>query len=256
MFNFEIAIPSYGRADILPRKTLKLLLDFGVPIDKILIFLRDEHELKEYQKTCGKAFRFHLTGQSGIMATRNYLQVHYHESTNFDGVVFLDDDITKFLAMDKPIDMGFLDLMNYFFLETQKRNARLWGVSALNNSFYQSDTISENLKYIIGAFKGLILDRTRDTILCDIGHFEDMAFTCEYFLEDKKVIRFNKYGITSKYFELQGGICGELGGMEERQKEMDENGEYMCERYGDMVKIKMKKWGTDLKMNYRYKLPI
>ena len=177
------------------------------------------------------------------MATRNYLQVHYHESTKLDGVVFLDDDITKFLAMDKPIDIPFLELLNYFFLETQKRNARLWGVSALNNSFYQSDTISENLKYIIGAFKGLILDRTRDTILCDMGHFEDMQFTCEYFLEDGKVIRFNKYGITSKYFELQGGICGELGGMEERQKEMDENGEYMCERYGDMVKIKMKKMG-------------
>ena len=35
------------------------------------------------------------------------------------------------------------------------------------------------------------------------------------------VVRFNKYGITTKYFELKGGICGSLGGMEERQKEMD-----------------------------------
>ena len=26
MFNFEIAIPSYGRADILPKKTLKMLM--------------------------------------------------------------------------------------------------------------------------------------------------------------------------------------------------------------------------------------
>ena len=116
------------------------------------------------------------------------------------------------------------------------------------------DNISTNLKYCIGAFKGVILDRTRDTILCDIGHFEDFQFTFEYFLEDGVVVRFNKYGITTKYFELKGGICGSLGGMEERQKEMEENGKYMIERYGDMVKIKMKKWGTDLRMNYRYEI--
>ena len=84
-------------------------------------------------------------------------------------------------------------------------------------------------------------------------YFEDMLFTCEYFLEDDVVVRFNKYGITTKYFELKGGICGDLGGMKERQKEMEENAEYMLDRYGDMLKLKMKKWGADLKFNYTYK---
>ena len=31
------------------------------------------------------------------------------------------------------------------------------------------------------------------------------------------------------------------------------NAQYMIDRYGDMVKLKIKKWGADLKMNYTYK---
>ena len=256
MFDFEIAIPSFNREDILPKKTLKMLYDLGVNSNKIRIFLRDEEQLEKYKKSCGENYQYELTGQSGIMATRNYLQVYYHEiNTKSDGVLFIDDDLTKITEKDRVfLSKPFMELVEYFFIETKKRGARLWSVNALNNDFFMKDNISTNLKYCIGAFKGVILDRTRDTILCDVGHFEDFQFTFEYFLEDGVVVRFNKYGITTKYFELKGGICGSLGGMEERQKEMEENGKYMIERYGDMVKIKMKKWGTDLRMNYRYEI--
>tara|TARA_R110002153_G_scaffold151951_1_gene303463 strand:+ start:3876 stop:4655 length:780 start_codon:yes stop_codon:yes gene_type:complete len=256
MFDFEIAIPSFNREDILPKKTLKMLYDLGVNSNKIRIFLKDEEQLEKYKKSCGENYNYELTGQSGIMATRNYLQVYYHEiNTKSDGVLFIDDDITKITEKDRVfLSKPFMELVEYFFIETKKRGGRLWSINALNNEFFMKDNISTNLKYCIGAFKGVILDRTRDTILCDVGHFEDFQFTFEYFLEDGVVVRFNKYGITTKYFELKGGICGSLGGMEERQKEMEENGKYMIERYGDMVKIKMKKWGTDLRMNYRYEI--
>ena len=256
MFDFEIAIPSFNREDILPKKTLKMLYDLGVNSNKIRIFLKDEEQLEKYKKSCGENYQYELTGQSGILATRNYLQVYYHEiNTKSDGVLFIDDDLTKITEKDRVfLSKPFMELVEYFFIETKKRGGRLWSVNALNNDFFMKDNISTNLKYCIGAFKGVILDRTRDTILCDVGHFEDFQFTFEYFLEDGVVVRFNKYGITTKYFELKGGICGSLGGMEERQKEMEENGKYMIERYGDMVKIKMKKWGTDLRMNYRYEI--
>lgn len=256
VFDFEIAIPSYNRESILPKKTLKMLYDLGVNSNKIRIFLRDDEQLEKYKKSCGENYQYELTGQSGIMATRNYLQVYYHEiNTKSDGVLFIDDDLTKITEKDRVfLSKPFMELVEYFFIETKKRGGRLWSINALNNDFFMKDNISTNLKYCIGAFKGLILDRTRDTILCDVGHFEDFQFTFEYFLEDGVVVRFNKYGITTKYFELKGGICGSLGGMKERQKEMEENGKYMIERYGDMVKIKMKKWGTDLRMNYRYEI--
>tara|TARA_R110000796_G_scaffold245254_1_gene369398 strand:+ start:367 stop:1134 length:768 start_codon:yes stop_codon:yes gene_type:complete len=253
MFNFEIAIPSYGRADILPKKTLKMLMDFGVPSDKILIFLKDKEELKEYEKTCGKAFRFHLHGQTGIMATRNYLREEYHNS-ELDGVLFLDDDITTFHDMGKDIDQPFMKLIEYFFIETKKRNCRLWSINPTSNTFFMKDKITTSLRYCIGAFLGLIIDKTKPIIFCDVGHFEDFQFTCEHFIEDGGIVRFDRYGITTKFFELKGGICGQLGGLKNRQKEAVINANYMLERYGDMVKIKMKKWGTDLRMNYRFNM--
>tara|TARA_R110000744_G_scaffold139492_2_gene250554 strand:- start:30 stop:809 length:780 start_codon:yes stop_codon:yes gene_type:complete len=254
-FNFEIAIPSYNRHSILPKKTLELLNKFEVPHNKIRIFLKTQEELDLYLETCGDDYNYEITGQSGIMATRNYLQVFYHEMNDeFDGVLFMDDDLTNFTEMGNPISKPFLELVEYFFEETVRLNARLWAVNALSNPFFMADKVSTNLKYMIGAFKGIVIDRSRDTILCDIGHFEDFQFSCEYFLEDGAVIRFNKYGIETKYFELQGGICGELGGMAERQKEMVLNSAYMIDRYGDMVKLKIKKWGNDLKMNYTYKI--
>ena len=255
-FSFEIAIPSFDRSHILPLKTLKMLEEFKVPKHKIRIFLKDAEQYDKYILSCGEEYQYEITGQSGILATRNYLQIYYHETSKLDGVLFIDDDITAFLEMGKPLkeDQNFISLIEYFFIETRMLKGRLWAVNALNNPFYMSDSISTTLKYCIGAFKGLILDRTKDVILTDIDHFEDHLFSCEYFLEDGVVVRFNKYGISTKYFELVGGICGQMGGMEARQAAMDLNGDYMVDRYPGMCSLKHKKFGTDLRLNFRYKV--
>ena len=47
-FNFEIAIPSYNRFNILPKKSLALLEKFGVPKNKIRIFVKDLYQLNKY----------------------------------------------------------------------------------------------------------------------------------------------------------------------------------------------------------------
>ena len=250
--DIEIAIPSYNRPKIIREKTLRLLMDLGVCSSQIRIFVRDEEQKKMYEEQIGKSWNFHLTGQSGIDATRNYLRYYYHH-TDLDGVLFIDDDISEFTDMGKPIDKPFMELIQYFFKETKDRGGRLWSVNALNNTFYMRDKITTSLRYCIGAFQGLILDKKKDIIFCYVGHFEDFQFTFEHFIADGCVVRFDRYGITTKYFELQGGICGNLGGMKERQKEMEENAHYMVARYGDMCRIKIKKWGYDLRLNNFYK---
>ncbi len=249
-FTFEIAIPSFNRPHRITTKALAMLDGFGVPKSMIRIFLRDEEQKNNYNL---QDYNVQLTGQSGILATRNYLQVYYHEQTNLDGVVFIDDDITDFHYLGQPIDKPFLELMTYFFEETLGRKGRLWGINTTANTFFMKDKITEKLKYILGGFKGLVLDRTKDTILCDVGHFEDIQFSLEYYLEDNVVVRFDGYGIKHKPFELIGGICGHLGGLEARRAEMKTNGDYLLERYGDMLKINPKPWGQDLRVNFAYK---
>ena len=250
--NIEIAIPSYNRPKIIGQKTLKLLLDFGVCSNQIRIFLRDKEQQKLYEQEIGTSWNFHITGQSGIDATRNYLRYYYHH-TDLDAVLFMDDDITKFMDMDKPIDRPFMDLIQYFFKETKDRGARLFAVYPSINTYYMKDKITTSLRYCVGGFQGLIIDKTKPIIFCDVGHFEDHQFSYEHFIEDGCVVRFDRWGIETKYFERKGGICGDLGGMKNRQKEMEENAHYMVARYGDMCKINIKKNGYDLKVNHFYK---
>jgi hypothetical protein len=254
-FNWEIAIPSYNRPKIIGKKTLKLLLELGVKSKDVLIFVRDKEQQKNYEKEIGKSWRFHLTGQTGIDATRNYLRSYYHEVADLDGVLFMDDDLTKVTEMGKPLSTPFYELVDFFFNETKKRKCRLWSINALNNEFFMKDKITTSLRYCIGAFCGLIIDKSKPIIHCDVGHFEDFQFALEHFLADGGVVRFDKYGIKTKYFELEGGICGQLGGMNNRQVEMKVNALYMRERYGDMCRIKIKDYGYDLRLNSFYKHP-
>ena len=259
MFKFEIAIPSYNRSDIIASRSIKLLKKYNIPKNKIRIFLRDEEQLENYKKTIGE-YNYELTYQSGILATRNYLRTFYHETDlPIDGVLFLDDDIEEFNVLDdngkmKPVE-DFLEVVSYMFNHTKSLGFRLFAPSAYNNSFFMKDRVSTNLKYCIGAFQGLVIDKTKPLLHTDIDHFEDFLFTIEHFLEDGGVVRFEKYAIKTKYFELKGGICGSMGGLANRQINMKENAKYMVDRYGeDICRVKMKNWGADLRLNYRYKI--
>lgn len=259
-YNFEIAIPSFNRADIIANRTIKLLKEMKVPKRKIRIFLRDMEQLEQYKETIGN-YKYELTGQSGILATRNYLRTYYHEKNGLQGVLFMDDDIEQFNTLDEnnkliPVE-NFMETLSQMFLTTEELGFRLFAPSAYNNNFYMKDKISTNLKYCIGAFMGLVIDKSKPCIHTDIDHFEDFLFSVEHFLEDGGVVRFEKYSIKTKYFELKGGICGSMGGLENRRKNMDENAKYMIDRYGnDICRLKMKKWGADLRLNYRYKRSI
>ncbi len=190
------------------------------------------------------------------METRNYLRTYYREQKKFNGVIYIDDDIDDlFQYMNKKMVKPLESLKDFFqlaFKKTQEENMNLWGVSALHNPFFMSDTITTNLRYICGALCGEIIDKTKFEIHADVDHGEDFQFTMEHYLRDGGVVRFNNVGLKTKYFELEGGICGSLGGMKERQKQMDENMTYLADRYGDMCRVTKKKFGTDLRLNHLF----
>tara|TARA_R110000824_G_scaffold373190_1_gene563460 strand:- start:44 stop:706 length:663 start_codon:yes stop_codon:yes gene_type:complete len=217
----------------------------------IRIFLKDEAELEKYTKSLGTDYTFEITGQGCIMATRNYLR-HYYQHSEFEGVLFMDDDLTDFTELGKPLSMPFLDLIEYFFKETADRGLRYFGVNPSFNPFYWTDKIRTNLKYILGGFNGLIIDKDKDIIYCDIGHYEDYQFSLEHFLADGGIVSFDKYGIDTKRIQASGGIVGSIG-KEQRDIDRVENAHYLVGRYNGMCKIVEKKYGTDLRMNTRYK---
>jgi len=258
-FLYEIAIPSYNRADIIRERTIKLLLKYSINPKRIRIFLETEAFKEEYVKSIGNDYNYTITGQKGILATRNFLRTYYHEEVDdcYKGVLFMDDDIESFseLIDNKIVPVKDFDTtLNYMFNTTKKLGFRLFAPSAYNNHFFMKDKVSTSLKYCIGAFQGLIIDKEKPYIHTCLSHFEDFLFTIEHFIEDGGVVRFEKYSIKTKYFELQGGICGSMGGMANRQLDMTENAKYMVENYPGMCSIKNKKWGADLRLNFRYKI--
>ena len=69
----------------------------------------------------------------------------------------------------------------------------------------------------------------------------------EHFLRDGGVVRFNKIAVKTKYFEQEGGICGSLGGLENRKKTMEINSKYLVERFPGMCRLHEKKYGYDIR---------
>ena len=213
---------------------------------------------KEYKKNGMKHNKFTITNCKGICETRNFLRTYYREQKKYDGVVYIDDDIDDiFEFINKKMIKSLPDLKQFLdqaFKTTKEKNLNLFGVSALHNPFFLSAVVSTNLKYVCGAFCGEIIDRDKHQIHCDVDHFEDFQFTMEHFLRDGGVVRFNGIGLKTKYFETKGGICESLGGLEARQIQMNENMNYLADRYGDMCRVTHKKFGTDLRLNHFFKI--
>ena len=251
--DYRIVIPSYQRPQILKEKTLALLHNHQIPIDKVDVLLGTKEEGIEYRKVLGNGFakNFIYHGQKGIGAVRNWIKWYYKYETNVKYVVYVDDDIDSILDWQKPIE-NLESFIEDIFFETETRKLNLWGVSAYHNPFFMKKDITTNLKYICGAFCGEIIDRDKHDIYVDTDHIEDFQFTMEYFLRDGGVVRNNGVCIKTKYF-AEGGICASYGGLENRKKDMKVAVLYMKERYGDMCRVIEKTYGYDLRLNGKFK---
>jgi len=251
--DYYVYIPSYQRYDVLYETTLDLLDRGEVDPTRIIVFLKDEEEYDKYVER-GNLYLYEvvLTNCSNIKDTRNFLRLH-QRSNKHKYVLQIDDDIEDIVCMGKKVEE--LDtLIQKFFMETLDRNLWFWGITPYqNNYFLRENHISTNLNYICGAFNGHILDEDRPEIKTEVGHFEDFYFSIGHFLRDGGVVRFNSYGLVTKLFG-DGGICGSLGGKNNRKQEMAENAEIMADTFGkDILTITSNKWGVGLKLNSKYK---
>tara|TARA_R110002012_G_scaffold153361_1_gene313403 strand:+ start:241 stop:1014 length:774 start_codon:yes stop_codon:yes gene_type:complete len=249
--DYIIAIPTYNRPNIIIKKTLKLLKEYDIPNDKIIIFVKDQEQMNLY-KDIILNYNLVLTGASGIMETRNTIQAFFYYETSYTNVVYIDDDISGLYNMDKKLD-NLDSFITKAFIDTKELGYNLWGVSALHNPFYMSEKTTTNAKYICGAFFGEIFDRDKYPIFADVGHFEDHQKSMDHFIRDGGVVKFNWIGIDTKYFGV-GGINDSLGGLENRKIDMYNNGLWLEEKYPGLCKQTEKKWGYDLRINYRFKL--
>ena len=86
------------------------------------------------------------------------------------------------------------------------------------------------------------------------NHYEDFCFTCQHFLRDGGVLRFNWIALKTKYFNPNGGITEWYGGKELRKVAQKKDALRFIEQYPGMAKIISKQYGTDLRLNHLYKV--
>jgi hypothetical protein len=229
--SYVICIPSYKRANFCNEKTLATLHKHKIDIKKIYVYVANKEDYDIYKETLNpELYNKLLIGKKGLVPQRQFIMEQWPKNKN---IVFFDDDVE---SIDLSLSPKFKNHnLDYFikeaFNECEKNHSYIWGVYPVFNPFFRKPKaeISTELKYIVGAFYGIInrpkLKTLNLTLTRENGQKEDVERTIKYFIEDGIVVRFNKIGFTTKYYGKEGG----LGRFEERIKPMKE----ACKRLED-----------------------
>lgn len=218
--DYVVAIPSYARAETLKEKTIALLERNKIPKEKIYIFVANKEEEKVYKEHL-KDYKI-VVGVKGLLEQRNFMTKYFKEGQK---IVYMDDDIedvyVKKSADKKVKKLEDLPLKSFFpvaFKTLEKENLYIWGVNPVLNAYFLYQSVSKDLRYIIGAFYGVINRHDKDILLKLQSEKEDVERTLRYYKKDGGVLRFNFITIKTKFY-APGGIAAEYGTKEKRLAE-------------------------------------
>jgi hypothetical protein len=249
---YIICVPSYKRAKFCNEKTLATLHKHKIESNKIYVYVANKEDYDIYKQTLDesesklgyKLYNKLIIGKKGLVPQRQFIMEQWPTNKH---IVFLDDDVESIdLTMSLKFKKHNLDyFIKEAFNECVKNNSYIWGVYAVFNPFFRKTKTetSTDLKYIVGAFYGIInrpnLKSIQLKITKENGQKEDVERTIKYFINDGIVIRFNKIGFITKYYGKEGG----LGRFEERLKPMKEACKQLEEKYSEYGHTKVRENG-------------
>ena len=124
----------------------------------------------------------------------------------------IDDDIRGFnkkAGTNTVKALGSLiSLIERGFRIASAERCCLWGIYPVNSGLYMSDTITTDLRFIIGCFWGIISPRAHKDprgIVIRLPAKEDYARTLLAFERDGKVVRFNFVAPVTSLYQQHGG---------------------------------------------------
>lgn len=267
--NYIIAIPSYNRSDTIQTKTLLVLQQNNINPLHINIFVANKEQYDIYkaaipQYLYGKI----IIGLLGLKNQRNYINDYYQEGTH---IVEMDDDISsivklitkkdtnkykanyndsndsndsktsrtsrtsknyKLIKYIKPITN--LDVfIKHAFKTCTENGSFLWGVYPIANPHFMTDTITKDLRFIVGPMWGVINRHIKDLKLT-IDEKENTERTLQHWTIDGIVVRFNNISIVTRYYKNKGGMQNEG---KDRKIEALQSAHYLHDKYPGLTKI-------------------
>lgn len=244
--DYVVAIPSYKRADLLVKNTLKTLIDGKVPPKKIYIFVANKEEEKEYLRVVPKNMYFKIVvGVLVLRNQRNFITKYFPENKL---LVELDDDVKKVLKLvpgngatreqkQKNNKLVQLKDLNTFFinafnkLKNNPKKPYLWGVYPVNNPFFLTDKVTDDLRFIVGPMWGKI-NRHDDKLQLKLKEKEDAERTLRHYKKDGSVLRFNNITIDTTFYITPGGY--QASSMD-RYKEAEHDANYLVKHFPLLV---------------------
>jgi hypothetical protein len=201
--DYEVAIPSYRRHTVLPKKTWATLIDGGVPMEQITVFVASAEEAVLYRAALPEGAKV-VVGRHGLVNQRDFIHSYYPTMTK---ILFVDDDLTQIKALegDKLVRVEDVDaFIQYGFEEAVSRGSMIWGIYPAASSMYMKvqPPVTTDLKYIIGALYGIINDHPPVLTMGD--NQEDKVRTLMYWTRYKKIVRLNHFTILTRYYAPGG----------------------------------------------------
>lgn len=206
--NYEIAIPSYKRANTVKEKTLALLTKHNINPDRVTIFVANDQEHQVYSETLKDTpYNKIVIGEVGMGAIRRFIQKHYPEGTY---VMNFDDDLQEcFVKIDDKtmVPVGNLeqDVIIRGFKACEEHDAKLFGIYAAANPMFMKNRIAVGLYYCIGSCWGLVTRHDND-LSVQLDDKEDFERSLQHYVKDGKVVRLDDITVKSKYYTEDGGM--------------------------------------------------
>lgn len=241
--SYEIAIPSYQRAQTLKDKTLKYLLQSTAPLSRVTIFVSDEKAKEDYEKIIGTDLKI-VVAVSGMRAVRNFIQNYYDDGVE---VFNLDDDlegIYQKLNDKQMMKVHDLDgMVKDTFARSREAGCRLWGVYPVCNPFFMKKKFTKDLRYIVGCTWGVV--NSKDPKLAvTLDDKEDFERTIKFYLEDGGVYRLGEVAPKTNYYKEPGGMQ-----VERTVKRVQNSAQILAEKFPELCTLVTRKdhWEVRLK---------
>ena len=238
--DWVIVIPSYNRVDTLKEKTLAVLKHYKIPKSKIYVFVANEEQKALYEEGVGEDVGHIEVGIKGLPEVRNYIFDFFPTGKK---IVSFDDDVRGFIEYDSTLKrkekklVSLTKMLDRGFEECHKANGKFWGVYPSANGFFMKDTVTTDLKFIIGSFWGCFNPGKDVRITIGNGEKEDYQRTIQFWERDGVVVRMNQYAVQTSTYATPGGL--QEGNRLKREQKT--------------VKAMIKKWPQYIKMNPRRK---
>ena len=238
MSDYILIIPTHRRAELLLNKTWSLLQRTGFNMPDAIIWVNDEEDYKEYCKLFPES-QIRIGGSS-LTEKRNLIVNSFPIESN---IVQIDDDIDQIYVMKekgkKVALKDFNKLVALGFSYCESESSSFWGVYPIDNPLCMNSFVRRNLCYCIGALFGIVNKRVSVSLDCA----EDFERTLKFWELEKKVIRLDFVGISTKYYTTSGG----LQTIRTEEKNYSDK-KTLVDRYSGLAKLITKRDKAEIKL--------